>query len=79
MVTLQLKRVQKFYRINQYLLFALALMPVVLLVLYIVGAPKPVLGVFSLASLIFTVLVVIRQITRFGQWGFNTITGRNYR
>jgi hypothetical protein len=79
MVTLQLKRVQKFYRINQYLLFALALMPVVLLVLYIVGAPKPVLGVFSLASLIFTVLVVIRQITRFGQWGFNTITGRTYR
>jgi hypothetical protein len=64
MVNLQLKKVQRFFRINYNVLFGLALMPLVLLALALIGAPKPVLGLFGLLSVVFTVLVIIRQLGR---------------
>jgi multidrug efflux pump len=64
MVTLQLKRVQQFYRINYNVLFGVALMPLVYLVLALIGAPKPVLDIFGLLSVVFTIMVIIRQLAR---------------
>lgn len=64
MVTLQLKPVSKFFHINRNVLFAVALIPVLELVLAIIGAPAPVLGLFGLLSLVFTGMVIIWQIAR---------------
>jgi len=64
MVTLQLKHVQRFFRINYNVLFGLALMPIVYLVLAFIGAPTQLLNLFGLLSLVFTIMVVIRQAAR---------------
>ena len=64
MVTLQLKPVQKFYRIPRNLLFGIALTPILLILLWLLGAPAALLGLFGLISLIFPVLIVIRQLAR---------------
>jgi hypothetical protein len=69
-VNLQLKPVQKFFRIRRDILFGLALAPVVLLILWLLSIwfPSPLLGgimgLLLVVSLIFPVLVIIRQILR---------------
>jgi hypothetical protein len=69
-VNLQLKHVQKFFRIRGDILFGLALVPLVWLFFGIIGIwfPSPLLlalgGVLLVISLIFPVLVIIRQVLR---------------
>ena len=70
MVNLQLKKVQQFFRIRGGILFGLALVPVVLLILWLLSIwfPSPLLGgllgLLLVVSLIFPVLIVIRQVLR---------------
>jgi multidrug efflux pump len=64
MVCLQLKPVQKFYRLPRNLIFGLALMPLLWLVLLLLGAPPAVSGFVGLISILFTILVIIRQLLR---------------
>jgi len=64
MVTLQLKPVQKFYRLPRNLLFGIALIPIFLILLWLLGAPSSLLGLLGLLSPIFPVMVVIRQLAR---------------
>ncbi len=66
MVTLQLKYVQKFYRLPRNFLFGLAIGPIgLLIILWLIGgAPDALLRVLGLLSLIFPVMVVIRQLAR---------------
>jgi len=71
MVNLQLKPVQKFYRIfSRNLLFAFALVPEVLLVFAIlyIWFPSPLLliliDLLMILSLPFLVLIIIRQVLR---------------
>ncbi|HXB91754.1 MAG TPA: efflux RND transporter permease subunit [Puia sp.] len=69
LVCLQLKPVQRFYRVIPYnLLFGFALMPILLLVMWLIGAPAAILSFFGLLSLPFILLVVIRQVLRFFIW-----------
>jgi ABC-type Fe3+ transport system permease subunit len=71
MVSLQLKKVQKFYRAFSYsVLFGLAMAPIVLLILALLSIWFPsatlsaLLGLLSIVSLVFPALVIIRQILR---------------
>jgi multidrug efflux pump len=71
LVNLQLKKVQKFYRVFSYnVLFGLAMVPVLLLFLWFLSIwfPSPMLtgllGLLFIVSLVFPVLVIIRQILR---------------
>jgi multidrug efflux pump len=66
MVNLQLKPVQRFYRLPRNFLFGLAIGPIgLLIVLWLIGgAPASLLGLLGLLSLIFPVMVVIRQLAR---------------
>jgi multidrug efflux pump len=64
MVTLQLKPVQKFYRLPRNLLFGLSMTPLLLILLWLLSAPSSLLGLVGLVSLIFPLLIVIRQLAR---------------
>ena len=64
LVNLQLKPVQKFTRISRNLLFGIALTPIALLLFFFL-APNPIiLAVLGMISIIFPVLVIIRQLAR---------------
>ena len=74
MVTLQLKAVQKFYRLPRNLLFGLAMVPMLWLLLEFINTetggtiPPALLDLVGRVSLVFTILVVIRQVWRFVMW-----------
>jgi multidrug efflux pump len=75
MVNLQLKPVQRFYRIfPTRLLFVAAMMPMVIVLLFIINliSPNPgllsLMSLFMLLSLPFILLVIIRQVIRFLRW-----------
>jgi hypothetical protein len=79
MVNLQLKAVQRFYRVfSLNLLFALALMPIAWLLTMLIGlmtstaALAPITGFFGILSIIFPSLVIIRQIGRLFIWMFGS-------
>src|SRR5450432_2944682 len=64
MITLQIKPLQKFYGIPRNVLFLLAALPLLPIVLLIVGAPSAITGLAFLISLLFVILIIIRQIVR---------------
>ena len=65
MINLQLKPVQKFYRVfPRNFLFGIALTPMVLLILALLGAPVALLSFLLLLSAVFPVLIIVRQLLR---------------
>jgi multidrug efflux pump len=75
MVNLQLKPVQRFYKVfSQKFVFALAMIPVAWLAILLiaVSSHSPALmglaGLLGVASLLFPLLLIIRQIARFFIW-----------
>jgi Cu/Ag efflux pump CusA len=75
MVNLQLKPVQRFYKVfSQRFVFALAMIPMAWLTTAILGwmtnsaGLLPVTGVLGMLSLIFPIMIIIRQIWRFVLW-----------
>jgi multidrug efflux pump subunit AcrB len=64
MVSLQIKPMQKFYGIPRNILFLLAALPFLPIILAIVGAPSAVTGLAFLISLLFVILIIIRQVVR---------------
>lgn len=71
MVNLQIKPLEKFYRMSRRNLLILAFGPIsVWALLLIAKAPSMFVGLAGLLSLIFPVMIVIRQIVRFFRWIF---------
>jgi multidrug efflux pump len=75
MVTLQLKPVQQFYRVfSRNVLFGIAMIPIAWLAILLIGvwthssALMGLAGLLGIASLVFPLLIIIRQIARFFIW-----------
>jgi multidrug efflux pump len=64
MINLQLKPLQKFYRIPRIVLVLLAALPLLYFLLLIVGVPSEKVSKMSLIFFSFTILVVLKQIVR---------------
>lgn len=75
MVNLQLKPLEKFYRMSRIVLFSLAMIPLIYLLLLFLKTPEGLLNIVGMLSLIFILLIVIRQVWRFFLWIIRMITG----
>jgi multidrug efflux pump len=64
MVNLQMKPLQRFYRIPRNILFLLAALPVIPITLYFMRTSSSITGPVFLISLLFVILIIIRQIVR---------------